>query len=155
MAEMKSCFFIGHREANDKLLPRIFNAAEQLITNCGVMAFYVGGYGNFDRLAGRAVLMLKEKSPNIRLYRVIPYHPAERPINTPKGYDGTYYPPNMEKVPRRVAIPRANRAMVAVCDYLIAYVRHDMLSNSYEILEYAKRREKKGLIHVENLAEES
>ena len=155
MDDIKSCFFIGHREADDRLLPRISGAAERLITDCNVTAFYVGGHGNFDRLAGRAVVMLKEKYPHILLYRVIPYHPAERPIKAPTGYDGTYYPPNMEKVPRRVAIPRANRAMVAVCDYLIAYVRHDMLSNSYEILEYAKRREKKGLIHVENLAEES
>lgn len=151
---MSSCYFIGHRETHDKILPYIIDAVERLIEECGVDCFYVGGYGNFDRLAGSAVVMLKDKYPNIRLYRLIPYHPAERPVKAPKGYDGTYYPPNMEKVPRRFAIPRANRTMIDGSDYLIAYVRHDILSNSYEILEYARRREKNGLIHVENLAQQ-
>lgn len=150
---MATCFFIGHREAGEELLPLITDAAERLIAERGVTAFYAGGYGNFDRLAGSAVLRLKERYPHVRLYRVIPYHPAERPIQAPQGYDGTYYPPGMERVPRRFAIPRANRAMIDASDFLIAYVRRAAVSNACEILEYAKRREKRGLIRVENLAD--
>ena len=150
---MATCFFIGHRDAPEELLPLISDAAERLITDCDVTAFYVGGYGAFDRIAGRAVVVLKKKYSHIRLYRVIAYHPAERPQKAPKGYDGTYYPPGMEEVPHRVAIPRANQAMIENSDYLIAYVRHDMLSNSYEVLRYAKRREQKGLMRVTNLAD--
>ena len=39
-------------------------------------------------------------------------------------------------------------------DWLITYVRHGA-SNSRKLLEYAQRREKKGLIQIINLAEEN
>ena len=65
----------------------------------------------------------------------------------------SFYPPGMEKVPKRFAIVRANRYMVAHCDYLIAYVWHTA-SNARELLEYAQRLEKRGRIHTENLAEQ-
>ena len=88
---MKSCFFTGHRETGEKLLPYLTDTAKRLVTDCGVTRFYVGGYGNFDRLSGKAVIALKNSFPNIRLFLVIPYHPAERPVLTPQGYDGTYW----------------------------------------------------------------
>ena len=42
--------------------------------------------------------------------------------------------------------------MIDECDYLLAFVWHPA-SNAREFLEYARRREKKGLIYVENLGE--
>ena len=42
--------------------------------------------------------------------------------------------------------------MVNDCDYLIAYAWH-YLGGSGQIVEYARKREERGLIHVENLAE--
>ena len=149
---MKSCFFIGHRDADEGLLPCLTDTAGHLVTDCGVTQFYVGGYGNFDQLSGKAVISLKSRFPDIRLFLVIPYHPAERPVPTPRGYDGTYYPQGMESVPRKFAIVRANRRMIDESDYLVAFVWHPA-SNAREFLEYARRREKKGLIHVENLGE--
>lgn len=118
------------------------------------MYFYVGGYGGFDRIAGTAVKQAKRHHPDIVLNLVLPYHPAERPIEVPPGYDGTYYPEGLENVPRQYAIVRANRIMVDTSDWLPAYVRHGA-SNSRSVLEYAQRREKKGFIQVINLAEES
>lgn len=147
---MKSCFFIGHREADEQLLPALKKAIEQLIAE-DVSYFYVGGYGGFDRIAGAAV---KQVKPGIVLNLVLPYHPAERPIEAPAGYDGTYYPEGLEKVPQQYAIVRANKIMVDASDWLIAYVQHGA-SNSRKLLEYAQRREKKGLIHIINLAEEN
>ena len=149
---MSSCFFIGHREAEENLLQYILAASERLSVENDVTEFYVGGYGNFDRLAGRAVVMLKARYPSTQLFRVIPYHPAEYPTEIPEGYDGTFYPFGMENVPRRFAIPRANRSMIETCDYLIAYVTHTA-SNAHRFLEYARRREKKGLLHIVNLAD--
>ena len=73
---------------------------------------------------------------------------------TPAGYDGTYYPDGIEKVPRQYAIVRSNKILVDTSDWLIAYVRHGA-SNSRKLLEYAQRRERKELIRVINLAEES
>ena len=43
---------------------------------------------------------------------VLPYHPAECPIEKPPGYDGTYYPEGVEKTPRPFAIVKANQLMV-------------------------------------------
>lgn len=48
---MKSCFFIGHREANERLLPKLKLEVERLITEEQVRYFYVGGYGGIAATA--------------------------------------------------------------------------------------------------------
>ena len=136
---MKSCFFIGHREADERLLPILTAAIERLIIEEQVSFFYVGGYGGFDRIAATAVKRMKLHHPEITLMLVLPYHPGERPIETPNGFDGTYYPEGLEKVPRRYAIVRTNEIMVKQSDWLVSYVRHGA-SNSRRILEYAQKQ---------------
>lgn len=136
---MKSCFFIGHREAGEEVFPALVEAVERHITEYGVSEFFVGSYGAFDRMAARAVIMLKARHPGITLSLLLPYHPAERPVDLPAGFDGTFYPPGMEKVPRRVAISRANRYMADHVDYLIAYAWHPA-SNARELADHAARR---------------
>ena len=136
---MKSCFFIGHREADERLLPTLTAAIDRMIAEEQVSLFYIGGYGGFDRIAATAVKRMKLQHPEITLMLVLPYHPAERPIETPYGFDGTYYPEGLEKVPRRYAIVRANEIMAKQSDWLISYVRHGA-SNSRRILEYAQKQ---------------
>ena len=136
---MKTCFFIGHREADESLLPELMSVVERLIIEEQVSCFYVGGYGGFDRIAASAIKRSKQNHPEITLMLVLPYHPAERPVEIPHDFDGTYYPEGMEKVPRRFAIVKANEFMVNTSDWLIAYVRHGA-SNSRKILEYAQHR---------------
>ena len=148
----KSCFFIGHREASDDLLPVLTETVDYHIKEHGVNVFIVGGYGGFDLLVSKVLVTAKKAHPEIRLLQLIPYHPAEHSIEIPKGFDSTYYPPGMEKVPRKFAIVRANRYVVDQVDYLIAYVWHPA-SNALELLEYANRRAGKGLIFVTNLGE--
>ena len=145
--DCKSCFFIGHREASDELLPILRQTVEKHILEYGVTEFVVGGYGGFDHLAAKAVISLKKQYPQITLFLLIPYHPAERPIETPPGFDNTYYPPDMEKVPRKLAIVRANRYMVDHVDYLIAYAWHPA-SNALDLVEHARKLETKGRIAV-------
>lgn len=152
MSECKSCFFIGHREADERLLPRLELIIDRLISEENVRYFYVGGYGGFDRIAAAAVKRAKQKHPDITLILVPPYHPAERPIDTPNGFDGTYYPEGLENTPRRYAIVRTNKIMVDTCEWLLCYVRHGA-SNSSNLLEYAKRRADKGLITIKNVYE--
>ena len=96
----------------------------------------------------------KKQHLNIVLKLVLPYHPAERPIEAPAGYDGTYYPDGLEKVPRQYAIVRSNKILVDTSDWLVAYVRHGA-SNSRNLLEYAQRQEKKGTIRIINVADDS
>ena len=147
----KSCFFIGHREANESLLPRLGWEIDRLIRSENVRYFYVGGYGGFDQIATTAVKRAKKKYSDIILMLVLPYHPAERPIEKPPGYDGTYYPEGLEKTPRPFAIVKANQLLVDGCDWLVCYVRHGA-SNSRNLLKYAQRREKKGQIQITNIA---
>lgn len=135
----KSCFFIGHREASKEIYPVLYAAVEQHIVEYGVTEFIVGHYGGFDCLAASAVKEAKRFYPEVRLTLLLPYHPAERPIPMLEGFDGTFYPPGMESVPRKVAIVRANRYVVDHVDYLIAYAWHPA-SNARELVEYAKRR---------------
>lgn len=137
----KSCFFIGHRETSGEIYPALYAAIKQHIWEYGVTEFIVGHYGGFDRLAALAVKEAKHFCPEVKLTLLLPYYPAERPIPVPDGFDGIFYPLGMECVPRKVAIVRANRYMVDHVDYLIAYVWHST-SNAWELVEYAKRREK-------------
>lgn len=146
-----SCFFIGHRETGESVSQILAEAVERHITEYGVTDFYVGHYGGFDRLAAQAVEEAKERHPEIRLTLVLPYHPAIRPINTPKGFDGTFYPWEDENIPKRLAIIKTNQRMVDTCDYLITYAYH-FLGGTGQIVEYARKREKKGYIKVTNLS---
>ncbi len=150
----KSCFFIGHREAMAELLPALNRTIEKHILEYSVTEFIVGNYGGFDHLAASAVIEAKQHHPEITLTLLIPYHPAERPIHAPAGFDGIFYPPGMEKVPRRYAIVKANQYMVDHVDYLIAYAWHPA-SNARELLEYAKKREVEGNITVTTLEKSS
>ena len=147
-----SCFFMGHREADERLLSRLEQTVEQLITEANIRYFYVGGYGGFDRISAIAVKKAKQRHPDITLMLVLPYHPAERPVETPDGFDGTFYPDGLENVPKRYAIVRANRCMVETCDWLVCYVRHGA-SNSRNLLEYAQRRARIGLLQIKNIHE--
>lgn len=148
---MKSCFFIGHHDAKAEVYPALREEVERHITQYGVTAFFVGHYGSFDHMAAQAVKEAKKYHPEVQLMMVLPYHPAIRPIEKPDGYDSTYYPWEGERVPKRLAIVKTNQRMVNDCDYLIAYAWH-YLGGSGQIVEYARKREARGLIVVENLA---
>ena len=63
------------------------------------MEFIVGGYGEFDRLAAKVLRVAKDNHPQITLSLLLPYHPSERPIKKPEGFDATVYPPGMETSP--------------------------------------------------------
>jgi uncharacterized phage-like protein YoqJ len=143
----KSCFFIGHRDAPEGLLPALVDTVERHITEYGVEDFVVGQYGRFDSLAARAVKDAKQRHPEVTLTLLLPYHPFDRPVQTLPGFDGTFYPPGMEKVPKRVAIVRANHYMVDHSDYLIAYAWQPA-SNARTLVEYAQKKEQQGRIHV-------
>lgn len=148
----KRCFFIGHRDAPDALAPLLQKVVDTLVAEQGVTEFIVGHYGAFDRMAARAVLRVKVQHPEIALLLLLPYHPAECRGSLPEGYDMAYFPEGLERVPRRLAIVRANREMINRAVYLIAYARYPG-SNARKLVEYARSREKKGLLTVWNLGD--
>lgn len=145
----RTCFFIGHRDVGQQIIPYLRQAIERLVLQEQVSRFYVGGYGSFDRWTAECLCEMKAKYPNILLYRVIPYHPSVRAVEMPPGFDGTHYPEGMERVPPRYAILRANLLMVDHCDHLIACVYH-RVGNACKVLEHAQKKE--GL-HIMNIGE--
>ncbi len=140
----KSCFFIGSRHSSDDLIEPLKQAIETHITGYGVKTFIVGHYGNFDSMVIGALREAKKQHNDIELYLLAPYALNQK-TDTPEGFDGTIYPDGLEKVPFRLAIVQANRFTVKNSDYLIA---HQGIGNSRNLVEYAQKREKKGLIKV-------
>ena len=124
---MKTCFLIGHRDAPYDLREKLEKAIAEAITKYGVTEFVVGQYGAFDKMAAVCLAEAKKAHPELRLLLLLPYHPAERAVVLPAGFEGSFYPPRMEAVPRRLAIVRANEYMAKHCDLLICYA---VLQNS-------------------------
>ena len=89
---MSTCFLIGSHLSPDTLSPLLDEAIERHIAEYRVTEFVVGRYGRFDQLAAEALRRAKERHPGIRLRLLIPYHPAQRPVDIPPGFDDTYYP---------------------------------------------------------------
>lgn len=135
------CFFIGHRDAESSLMPQIEAEVERHIVECGVEEFVVGQYGAFDRMAAQAVIRAKKQYPQIKLSILLPYHPSERRMKAPMEFDSTFYPPGMERVPRRLAIVRANEYMIKHCNFLIVYAWQKG-SNALRLLELAQRQKR-------------
>ena len=69
---------------------------------------------------------------------LLPYHPAIRSVEKPEGFDGTYYPENLERVPKPYCIVSANKEAVRTSDHIIANVRHTV-GNSYKLMLYAEK----------------
>ena len=148
----KTCYFIGHRDALAEILPSLEASVERHITEYGVTDFVVGKYGNFDHLAAQAVRDVKQRHPEIRLALLLAYYNPTQSIDLPSGFDDSLYPDGLEFIPKRAAIVRANQYMIRHSDYLIAYDK-GIIGNTRELVKYAQRMEKQGLIHIENLAE--
>ena len=134
----RSCFFIGHRHAEERIYEKLLTAIDTHISAYGVTDFLVGHYGDFDRMAARAVAEARRTHPGISLTMLLPYYPEDRAISVPPIFDGTFYPPGMEFCPKRYAIVRANQYAIEHNDYLIAYVTG--VGKSRDFLNYAGRK---------------
>lgn len=135
---MKTCFFIGHRDAPESIYERLLSAVERHIFEYGVSDFVVGRYGNFDHLASRAVIEAKRHHADVTLTLLMPYYRTDaKPL--PNGFDGSLFPDGLETVPKRAAILRANQYMIRHCDYMIAY-DIGQIGNTRELVARAKQR---------------
>lgn len=113
---------------------------------------YLGGYGDFDDFSYDCCKKYKAMHPSALLVFVTPYITVEYQKNhleyQRSRYDLILYP-DIENVPKRLAILYRNRYMIDKADYVIAYVKYDW-GGAYQTYKYAKR---KGKV-IFNLAEE-
>ena len=146
---VSTCFFIGHHDAPERLRSLLDAAVEQHISEYGVTEFIAGHYGRFDYMAAGAVKTAKKHHPEVMLTLLLPYYPY--PYDT-SDYDRTFYPEGLETVPKTYAIVRANEYMIKNVDFLICYDT-GRIGKTRDFVAFARRREKKCLIHVTNLCE--
>ena len=84
--------FCGHRELSDaegSLRLWLKDTVENLILR-GADVFYLGGYGDFDRMAASVVRELKKRCPQVESVLVLPYLDSKMDTS---GCDSTTYPP--------------------------------------------------------------
>ena len=151
MLSKNTCFFLGNHNSPESVFPILSAAIERHIREFNITSFVVGQYGHFDRMAARAVSELKKAYPFITLSALLPYHPAERPFTLPPDFDDSVYPFELERVPKALAISRANQYMIKHCGFFITYCE-DTTGNTFRLLQqYAYGRAKRGLLHIEDL----
>lgn len=141
------CFLIGHRDTSSDILPSLTAEIERHIREQSITEFVVGQYGRFDRLAAHALYRCKTEYPGLTLTLLCAYHPAERAVTLPRGFDRFWYPAELEQVPRRFAIQRVNRLAVEQSEYLIAGLRHPG-SCTASLVRYALGRQRQGKLTV-------
>lgn len=140
----KICCFAGHSQLVDteNIYKKLLSVIENLVTTENVSEFWVGNYGDFDRLCAKAVRELAEKYPEIRLCLIVPY--LTREINEYsemyyEKYDDIIVADMPKKTPQKVKIIRANQYMVENSGFLVCYVNHSF-GGAAKTLEYAKKK---------------
>lgn len=137
------CCFAGHNETyGDEVKQKIKEIAIKLIEEAGVVEFWVGNYGGFDRCAASAMREIKKTYPHIKIVLVLPYL-----TKAVSGYKEEYYKKYdeivmadiPEKTPGRLKIIKANEYMVDNCDFMICNVEHSW-GGAAKTMEYAKRK---------------
>lgn len=130
--------FCGHSQTSDqdKIASWLDMILPALIEG-GATTFYLGGYGDFDRLAAAAVRRQKNIYPHIESILVLPY--LSRKFDA-AAYDGTTYPP-LEKTPPRYAIVKRNQWMVNESDVVISGVVHSF-GGAAKTLDFARGKRK-------------
>lgn len=83
------------------------------------------------------------------MLQLIAYHPTENSAEVPVGFDTSFYPMGMEKVPKHLAIVAANHKMVDMADSIVCAVRY--VGNCWSLLDYARTREAKGKVIIDNI----
>ena len=110
----------------------------------GADRFYLGGYGDFDRMAAEAVKAKKEERPDIETALVTAY--------LGRHADGEFYDymifPTLRDVTQRSAIPQRNEWMVDFADVVVAYVTHEW-GGAARTLEYARQCGKRIMLYPE------
>ena len=138
------CSIFGHSEfiITSDIEEKLTNALEICINILNIYTFYVGGYGDFDKLSTYVLNKLKIKYPQIKIILVYAYlnnnlHNSDK-IFINEHYDCTIYP-NIEHIPKRYAIIERNKWIVKESSFIIFFVKHSW-GGASKMLDYAKKK---------------
>ena len=140
MEENKIVAFAGHRYEWQSIgvENKLENILEELI-NQGYTIFYDGHYGAFDKKCKDAVVKLKSKYPQIKLYYIQTYYKHKKEDNFLSSiYDGAIYP-DIEEYYFKQKITKRNEWIVDHCDILVCHIEETYKSGAYQMVKYAKK----------------
>ena len=120
---MKCCFF-GHKDAPSDICVRLERVIERLITESGVLFFYVGNQGNFDQMVINTLRNMKEKYEYIRYNVVIAYMPGKSKARYAEEYRESILPEGIEFIHPKYAIAWRNKWMLNQSSIVVTYVVH-------------------------------
>lgn len=129
--------FFGHRDTPAGVKEKLKKVIINLIENESVDTFYMGNQGNFDIMARETVEKLQKEYTHIKYNIMLACMPKSGDEEIPNSV----YPDGLENVPRRFAIDRRNRIMLAKSDYIIVYVISPA-GGAAKFYKLAKRRNK-------------
>lgn len=134
---MARCTFFGHRDCPSSIRGVLSAEIERLIDEKGANTFYVGTQGNFDRIAYAALVELRKRYQDIKIYRVLAYMPKPSEADSAD----TIVPEGIENTHPRYAVIKRNNWMIDRSEYVICYVTHPT-GGAYQAVERAKKKGK-------------
>lgn len=134
---MATCTFFEHRDCPSSIKGKLHEEIDQLICNHGVDTFYIGTQGNFDRMAYAALVELRKRYQDIKIYRVLAYMPKPSEADSAD----TIVPEGIENTHPRYAVIKRNNWMIDRSEYVICYVTHPT-GGAYQAVERAKKKGK-------------
>lgn len=136
--------FCGHRTVikGKEVEQWLDGVTDELIAR-GENVFYLGGYGEFDRLCSTVLMRKRKFHPQIELQLILPYLNHNLNID---GYDATIYP-ELERTPPRFAIIKRNQWMVEQSTVVVAYVTSES-GGAYQTLIHARHKKKEIFLYV-------
>lgn len=138
---MKVCTFFGHSEIRENIDDKLTNVLLNLIKEEGIIRFYVGNHGSFDRMVVKKLRDLKNTYPNIEYSVVLAYLPSKETLHKYESSE-TIYPEGFENMLPKYAIIKRNEWMIDKSDIIVTYVRHS-IGGATKAKEYAERKGKR------------
>ncbi len=134
--------FFGHRDLiKERYEEKLYETLLRLIDEQGADTFYLGGRGNFDRIAAETLDRIKKIRPHICRILILAYCPVKREdFYLPTYYDESMYPP-IGKGLIRFAIERRNYWMAENCDIAVVGILRE-IGGAYKAFVRARARGK-------------
>ena len=140
--------FAGHSviSSGKRIKESVKEQIRKIVAEEDFVTFYIGGYGEFDKICACACRELKEERDGIEVVYVAPYISLSeqekiKEMQNSGLCDTSIYPP-IENTPPKFAIIKRNEWMMLNADIVIAYVEREY-GGAYRSLQIAKRKKKK------------
>ena len=111
-----TCTFFGHRDCSLDIVPILREKIIDLIENYGVLRFYVGNNGSFDKIVQSVLKEICSENKHVEFFVVLEKLPRGEEITN------SIFPEKLALVHPKFAIDRRNHWMMEKSNFAITYV---------------------------------